>query len=77
MNISKFLLIDAVLVIAAIPLLFFLTGSNNKTPFMRSSSKEKLLRESPCKLPDKEKLIELEKLAITLRLYVEEKIHYI
>ena len=63
MNIFKFLLIDAVLVIAAIPLLFLLTGSNKKTPLMRSSSKEELLKKSPCKLPDKEKLIELEKLA--------------
>ena len=64
MNISKFLLIDAVLVIAAIPLLFLLTGGNKKTPLMRSSSKDELLKKSPCKLPDKEKLIELEKLAI-------------
>ena len=63
MNISKFLLIDAVLIIAAIPLLLLLTGGNKKNSFMRSSSKEKLLRESPYKLPDKEKLIELEKLA--------------
>ena len=63
MNISKFLLIDAVLVIAAIPLLFLLTGGNKKTPFMRSSSKEELLRDNPYKLPEKEKLIELEKLA--------------
>ncbi len=63
MNISKFLLIDAVLIIAAIPLLLLLTGGNKKNSFMRSSSKEELLRESPYKLPDKEKLIELEKLA--------------
>ena len=63
MNISKFLLIDAVLVIAAIPLLFLLTGGNKKTPLMRSASKEELLKKSPYRLPDKEKLIELEKLA--------------
>ena len=63
MNISKFLLIDAVLVIAAIPLLFLLTGGFKKTPLMRSSGKEELLRERPYKLPDKKKLIELEKLA--------------
>ena len=56
MNISNFLLIDAVLVIAAIPLLFLLTGDNKKTPLMRSSSNEELLRKSPCKIPDKEKL---------------------
>ena len=63
MNISKFLLIDAVLVIAAIPLLFLLKGGNKKTPLMRSASKEELLKKSPYRLPDKEKLIELEKLA--------------
>ena len=63
MNISKFLLIDAVLVIAAIPLLFLLTGGNKKTPLMRSASKEELLKKSPYRLPDKKKLIELEKLA--------------
>jgi len=63
MNISKFLLVDAVLVIAAIPLLFFLSGGTKKLPLMRSSSKEELLRKISCKLPDKEKLIGLEKLA--------------
>ncbi len=63
MNISKFLLIDAVLVIAAIPLLFLLTGGNKKTPLMRSASKEELLKKSLYRLPDKKKLIELEKLA--------------
>ena len=61
MNISKFLLIDAVLVIAAIPLLFFVSGGNRKSPFLRSSSKEELLRKASGKLPDKEKLRELEK----------------
>ena len=61
MNISKFLLIDAVLVIAAIPLLFFVSGGKRKSPFLRSSSKEELLRKASGKLPDKEKLRELEK----------------
>ena len=61
MNISKFLLIDAVLVIAAIPLLFFVSGGKRKSPFLRSSSKEELLRKGSGKLPDKEKLRELEK----------------
>ncbi len=64
MNISKFLLIDAVLVIAAIPLLFFVSGGKRKSPLLRSSSKEELLRKASCKLPDKEKLRELEKFAI-------------
>ena len=61
MNISKFILIDAVLVIAAIPLLFFVSGGKRKSPFLRSSSKEELLRKASGKLPDKEKLRELEK----------------
>ena len=61
MNISKFLLIDAVLVIAAIPLLFIVSGGKRKSPFLRSSSKEELLRKAAGKLPDKEKLRELEK----------------
>ena len=61
MNISKLLLIDAVLVIAAIPLLFFVSGIKRKSQFLRSSSKEELLRKASGKLPDKEKLRELEK----------------
>ena len=63
MKISKFLLIDAVLVIAAIPLLFFVSSGKRKSPFLRSSSKEELLRKASGKLPDKEKLRELEKFA--------------
>ncbi len=61
MNISKFLLIDAVLIIAAIPLLFFVSGDKRKSPFIRSTSKEELLKKASGKLPDKEKLRELEK----------------
>ena len=72
MNISKFLLIDAVLVIAAIPLLFVVSDGKRKSPLLRSSSQEELLRKASCKLPDKEKLTELEKFAITARLYVEK-----
>ncbi len=63
MNISKFLLIDAALAIAAIPLLFLLQGGKRKSPLLRNSNKEKLLRKSSVKLPDKQKLVELEKLA--------------
>jgi len=63
MNISKFLLIDAALAIAAIPLLFLLQGGKRKSPLLTSSNKEELLRKSSIKLPDKEKLLELEKLA--------------
>ena len=63
MNITKFLLIDASLAIAAIPLLFLLQGGKRKSPFLKSSNKEELLRKSSIKLPDKEKLLELEKLS--------------
>ena len=63
MNISKFLLIDAVLVITAIPLIFLVSGGKKESPLLRTSSKEELLRKASCKLPDKEKLIELEKFA--------------
>ncbi len=63
MNISKILLIDAALAIAAIPLLFLIQGRERKSPLLRSSNKENLLRKTSIKLPDKVKLIELEKLA--------------
>ena len=63
MNIFKFLLIDAALAIAAIPILFVLQGGKRKSPLLKSSNKEELLRKSSIKLPEKEKLLELEKLA--------------
>ena len=63
MNISKFLLIDAALAIAAIPLLFLLQGGKKGSALLRSSNKEELLRKTSVKLPDKERLIELEKLS--------------
>ena len=59
MNISKFLLIDVTLAITAIPIIYFLQG--RKTSLFRSSSKEELLKNTPCKLPNKEKLLEFEK----------------
>ena len=63
MNISKFLLIDVAIVIAGIPLVFLLQGDKKKSPLLRSPNKKKLIRKTSVKLPDKEKLIELEKLA--------------
>ena len=63
MNIFKFLLIDAALVIAAIPILFLLQGGKEKYPLLTGFSKERLLSKTSFKLPEKEKLIELEKLA--------------
>ncbi len=63
MNISKFLLIDAALAISAIPLIFLLQGGKRKPPLSTSSIKEKLLRKSSIRLPDKEKILGLEKLS--------------
>ena len=63
MNIYKFLLIDTALAITAIPLLFLLQGGKRKSTILTSSKKEKQLRKTSVKLPDKEKLIELENLA--------------
>ena len=63
MNISKFLLIDSALVIAIIPVLFLLQGGKRNSPLLRKSNKEELLRNTSIKLPDKEKHINLEKLA--------------
>ncbi len=65
MNISRFLFIDAALVLAAIPLLLLLQGKNKKSSFFRNSKKEELLEKTSIKLPEKEKLLELEKLAKT------------
>ncbi len=62
MNISKLLLIDAALLISAIPLLFLLQGGNKKSSLLKTLKKE-LLKKSSTKLPDKEKLVELEEKA--------------
>jgi len=63
MNIFKFLLIDTGLVIAAIPILFFLQGGKKKTTLLTRSYKERLINKTSINLPDREKLIELEKFA--------------
>jgi len=63
MNISKFLLIDIALLIAVIPLVFLLRCKNQKSPLFRSRNEEDLLDKISINLPDKDKLLELEKLA--------------
>tara|TARA_Y100001968_G_scaffold311813_1_gene334301 strand:- start:5570 stop:6220 length:651 start_codon:yes stop_codon:yes gene_type:complete len=63
-NISKFLLIDSALSLAAIPLIFFLQGVKRKSIILQNSNKEKLLKDISTKIPSKRKLIELEKLSI-------------
>ncbi len=64
MNIIKFLLIDSVLLIAAIQLLFLLQRDKKNLTPRRNSNKEELLRHTSIELPGKEKLIKLEKHAI-------------
>ena len=61
MNISKLLLIDAALIIAATPILLLIQGSKRKSALLRSSNKEELLRKTSVNLPGKDKLFELEK----------------
>lgn len=65
MNISKFLLIDAALVIASIPVVFLIQGGNKKSYILRASDKKYWLKKTSIKLPGKEKLLELEKIAKT------------
>ena len=65
MNISKFLVIDTALAIAAIPLLFLFNGRNKKSTLFRSSNKKELLENTSINLPDKDKLLDLEKHAST------------
>ena len=61
MNISKFLLIDVALAIACFPILFLLKGS--KSSLFRESNIDDSLEKTLYKLPNKKKLIELEKIA--------------
>ena len=61
MNISKFLLIDSCLAIAFFPILFLLKG--RKTSLFRNSNIDDSIKKDLYKLPNKKKLIELEKIA--------------
>ena len=63
MNISKFLLIDILLVVTAISLLSFLQVKNINPPILRNSKKEDFFRKNLLNLPNKEKLLNLEKIA--------------
>tara|TARA_Y100001968_G_scaffold26806_1_gene20911 strand:+ start:915 stop:1544 length:630 start_codon:yes stop_codon:yes gene_type:complete len=64
MNIAKYLLIDVGLVIAAIPLLILLKGRNKRSSLFSIPNNKELLEKTYINLPDKEKLLELEELAI-------------
>ena len=63
MDIYKFLLIDIALVIAVIPILFFVQGGKKKISPFKKFNKVRLLSKTSFELPDKEKIIELEKIA--------------
>ena len=63
MNLTKFLFIDAALVLAVIPILLLLPIKNKKSSLFGKKDKNKLIEKTYIKLPDKEKLLELEKLA--------------
>ena len=63
MNISKFLLIDAAIVIAAIPVFYLIQGGNKKTFLFLNSNKEKLSGKTSIKLPDIGEVLQLEKIA--------------
>ena len=63
MNISKFLLIDLVIAISIVQLLFLIQGKKSSFHFLRNFNKENPLINTSIKLPDKEELIELEKIA--------------
>tara|TARA_Y100001968_G_C19377467_1_gene728459 strand:- start:169 stop:795 length:627 start_codon:yes stop_codon:yes gene_type:complete len=65
MNISQFLLIDSAFVITAIPILLYPKVKNKKPLLLRSATKEGLFGEDSIKLPSKEKLLELERIAIS------------
>ena len=60
MNISKFLFSDALLASAVIPVLFLLQSRKKNSPLLKSPNKKQLLEKSSIKLPDKEKILELE-----------------
>ncbi len=65
MHISDFLLIDALLAILVIPILLFFQDRNKKLSIFRALNKTELLEKTSINLPDKEKLLYLEKFAIS------------
>ena len=65
MDISKFLLIDAAFVITATPLLVLLQGRKIKSNLLKKINKQELLRKKSVTLPDKKKLIAMEKVVMS------------
>ena len=63
MNLSNFLLIEAAIVIAAIPIFYLIQAGNKKSPLFLNSNKENLSGKTSIKLPDTRELLKLEKTA--------------
>ena len=63
MNISKFLLIDAVFLFTAIPLIYLIKGAYNNFSLLRNSKKQNTFENISINLPEKRKLLELEVIA--------------
>ena len=63
MNLSNFLLIDAAIVIAAIPIFYLIQAGNKKSPLFPNSNIEKLSGKTSIKIPDTRELLKLEKTA--------------
>ena len=65
MNISKFLLLDAVLLIALMPLVFLVQVKNKKLFLFHNLNKEEKKLNTLNNLPSKQELLALEKIAIS------------
>ena len=63
MNLSNFLLIEAAIVIAAIPIFYLIQAGNKKSPLFLNTNKENLSGKTSIKLPDTRELLKLEKTA--------------
>ena len=64
MNIAKLILIDAFLAISTIPLIYLIKSRKKESLLFRAANKEEILEKTYINLPDKTKLLELEKLAM-------------
>ncbi len=60
MNISKFVYIDAAILITTITLLFLFQKNKKNSNLLKKDKKDKFFRKTSFKLPKKEKLVELE-----------------
>jgi len=63
MNVYELLFIDALFAIAVIPVLFLIQSKHKNIPFFRFSNKKEPIVKTTINLPNREKLLSLEKLA--------------